>query len=40
MWYKCENVNKWVGGKRLGEDYEKGGLEYEFERGEREEEGE
>lgn len=36
--YKPENVNKWVRGKTLGEDYDKGALEYEFERREREEE--
>ncbi len=36
--YKSENVNKWVRGKTLGEDYDKGALEYEFERREREEE--
>lgn len=36
--YKPENVNKWVRGKTLGQDYDKGALEYEFERREREEE--
>lgn len=36
--YKPKNVNKWVRGKTLGEDYDKGALEYEFERREREEE--
>ncbi|WP_145350017.1 relaxase/mobilization nuclease domain-containing protein [Staphylococcus epidermidis] len=36
--YKPENVNKWVRGKTLGEDYDKGALEYEFERRERKEE--
>lgn len=36
--YKPENVNKWVRGKTLGKDYDKGALEYEFERREREEE--
>ncbi|MDN8817635.1 relaxase/mobilization nuclease domain-containing protein, partial [Staphylococcus aureus] len=36
--YKPENVNKWVRGKTLGVDYDKGALEYEFERREREEE--
>ena len=35
--YKPENVNKWVRGKTLGQDYDKGALEYEFERREREE---
>ena len=30
--YKPENVNKWVRGKTLGEDYDKGALEYEFEK--------
>ncbi|HDM0169421.1 TPA: relaxase/mobilization nuclease domain-containing protein, partial [Staphylococcus aureus] len=25
--YKSENVNKWVRGKTLGEDYDKGALE-------------
>ncbi|HCY9303866.1 TPA: relaxase/mobilization nuclease domain-containing protein [Staphylococcus aureus] len=35
--YKLENVNKWVRGKTLGQDYDKGALEYEFERREREE---
>ncbi|HBK7061679.1 TPA: relaxase/mobilization nuclease domain-containing protein, partial [Enterococcus faecium] len=34
--YKPENVNKWVRGKTLGQDYDKGALEYEFERRERE----
>ncbi|WP_180554764.1 relaxase/mobilization nuclease domain-containing protein [Staphylococcus haemolyticus] len=36
--YKPENVNKWVRGKTLGQDYDKGALEHEFERREREEE--
>ncbi len=36
--YKPENVNKWVRGKTLGQDYDKGALEYEFERREREKE--
>ncbi|HDX8231446.1 TPA: relaxase/mobilization nuclease domain-containing protein [Staphylococcus aureus] len=36
--YKPENVNKWVRGKTLGEDYDKGALEYEFTRRDREEE--
>lgn len=36
--YKPENVNKWVRGKTLGQDYDKGALENEFERREREEE--
>ncbi|MEJ7420023.1 relaxase/mobilization nuclease domain-containing protein, partial [Staphylococcus warneri] len=35
--YKPENVNKWVRGKTLGQDYDKGALKYEFERREREE---
>lgn len=30
--YKPKNVNKWVRGKTLGEDYDKGALEYEFEK--------
>ncbi|HGH5505014.1 TPA: relaxase/mobilization nuclease domain-containing protein [Staphylococcus pseudintermedius] len=36
--YKPENVNKWVRGKTLGQDYDKGALEYEFESKERERE--
>lgn len=36
--YKPENVNKWVRGKTLGKDYDKGALEYEFESKERERE--
>ncbi|WP_368883912.1 relaxase/mobilization nuclease domain-containing protein [Staphylococcus haemolyticus] len=36
--YKSENVNKWVRGKTLGQDYDKGALEYEFESKERERE--
>lgn len=36
--YKPKNVNKWVRGKTLGEDYDKGALEYEFTRRDREEE--
>ncbi len=36
--YKPEDVNKWVRGKTLGQDYDKGALEHEFERREREEE--
>ncbi|MDV7975348.1 relaxase/mobilization nuclease domain-containing protein, partial [Pseudomonas aeruginosa] len=36
--YKPENVNKWVRGKTLGQDYYKGALEHEFERRDREEE--
>lgn len=35
--YKLDNVNKWVRGKTLGQDYDKGALEYEFERREKEE---
>jgi hypothetical protein len=30
--YKPENVNKWVRGRTLGSDYEKGAIEYEHER--------
>ncbi|CAC6115991.1 RLX protein [Staphylococcus aureus] len=36
--YKPENVNKWVRGKTLGQDYDKGALKYEFESKERERE--
>ncbi|HCX2773136.1 TPA: relaxase/mobilization nuclease domain-containing protein [Staphylococcus aureus] len=36
--YKPENINKWVRGKTLGQDYDKGALEYEFESKERERE--
>lgn len=36
--YNPENVNKWVRGKTLGQDYDKGALEYEFESKERERE--
>lgn len=36
--YKPENVNKWVRGKTLGQDYDKGALEHEFKNKERERE--
>ncbi|PTH49498.1 protein rlx, partial [Staphylococcus arlettae] len=30
--YKTENANKWVRGRTLGSDYEKGAIDYEHER--------
>ncbi|HDG9924854.1 TPA: relaxase/mobilization nuclease domain-containing protein, partial [Staphylococcus aureus] len=30
--YKPENANKWVRGRTLGSDYEKGAIDYEHER--------